>query len=189
MSTGPVAREPLHRRRIELDFYRRADGLYEVEGRLLDTKCHAFRRQLADVDTPPGTPLHDITVRLVVDEAQVVQQAAATMATTPFGICRGAEQTLPALVGLQIGAGWNKRVRALLVGAASCTHIVELLGPMATTVQQGLAPQRLALFNDPVQGEALRRGRVDSCFAYAAEREVVAALWPHLRRPQPGDIV
>ena len=34
----PAARDPLHTRRIEINGYRRADGLFDIEGRLTDTK-------------------------------------------------------------------------------------------------------------------------------------------------------
>lgn len=176
-----VARTELHHRQIDLRFYRRADGLYEIEGRLEDTKSHPFRRQLSSEDTPPGEHVHDITVRLVIDEDMRVHDASATMAATPFGVCRGAVDTLAPLKGLRIGAGWGRQVRQLLGGAASCTHIVELLGPMATTAFQGLAPQRLASINTP-GNDAQRQAKVDSCYAYAAEREVVARLWPDLHR-------
>jgi hypothetical protein len=176
-------REEMHHRRVDIRFYKRRDGLYEVEGRLTDTKNHAFRRQLAKEDSPPGSTLHDIQVTLVLNDALVVQDARAEMRTTPFEVCGGAASTLEPLKGLSIGSGWNKRVRELLGGAASCTHIVELLGPMATTAFQGLAPQRLARLNDPAN-EDERRKRVDGCYAYAAEREVVARLWPHLHRPR-----
>ena len=47
---------------------------------------------------------------------------------------------------------------------------------MATT-----ALQRLARINNP-ENDAQRRAKVDSCYAYAAEREVVAQLWPDLHR-------
>lgn len=181
-----VQREELHHRRIDLRFYRRDDGLHEVEGRLVDTKRHAFRRQLTSEDTAPGTPLHDITVTLVIDAGMRVVDATARMRATPFAVCLGAQQTLAPLKGLQMGAGWNRKARELLKGAASCTHIVELLGPMATTAFQGLAPQRLAELNDPAN-EHLHRARLNSCFAYADHREVVAQLWPHLgRRTEPG---
>jgi hypothetical protein len=183
--TGPgdnVSREEIHHRQIDVRFYRRDDGLYEVEGRLVDTKSHAFRRQLANEDTQPGAPVHDITVVLVIDADLLVHDAKATMRATPFGICRDAEHTLAPLKGLRIASGWTRRVRDLLGGVASCTHIMELMGPLATTSMQGLAPQRLARINDP-DGESQRRAKVDSCFAYAAEREVVAVLWPHLHRP------
>lgn len=180
--TAGIEREEIHHRAIDVRFYRRSDGLHEVEGRLVDTKSHPFRRQLAPEATPPGVPIHDMVVRLVIDESLRVHDAQALMQATPFGTCQGAAGTLSVLKGLTIGAGWNRKVRELLGGAASCTHIAELLGPMATTAMQGLAPQRIARINEPAS-EAQRVAKVDSCYAYAAEREVVARLWPHLSRP------
>lgn len=185
MNTNAVTREELHHRAVDMRFYRRSDGLFEVEGRLVDTKTHPFRRLLAEEDAPPGHHLHDIAVRLVLDAELQVHAADARMSATPFSICRGATTALQALVGLGIGAGWNKRVRELLGGVASCTHIVELLGPMATTVLQGIAPLRIVSTDDPEE-DAQRRFRVDSCYAFAAEREVVVRLLPNLQREQPG---
>ena len=180
-TTDGIPREEIHRRQLDLRFYRRSDGLYEVEGSLMDTKTHPFRRQLAQEDTPPGEPLHDISLRLVLDESLHVRDAIASMRVTPFGVCRGAAETVAQLKGLRIGPGWNSKVRQLLGGAASCTHLAELLGPMATTAFQGLAPQRQARINDPERVQE-RTAKVDSCYAYAAHREVVARLWPELHR-------
>lgn len=178
-----VQREELHQRRIDLRSWRRSDGWIEVEGRLVDTKSQAFRRPLAEAETPAGTALHDITVTLVVDEAQVVRDVRAQMTTTPFAICAGASASLAALKGQTVGPGWNRRVRELLSRDAACTHVVELLGPMATTLHQALAPQRLAQLNAPGSEAKLQR-KVGSCYAYAAEREVVARLWPKWHRPK-----
>ena len=185
MNADSVMREELHHRTVDLRFFRRSDALYEVQGHLVDTKAQPFRRMLAEQETPPGQHLHDITVRLVLDADLRVHQADAVMRATPFGICRGAARTLEPLVGLSIGAGWNKRVRALLGGVASCTHIVELLGPMATTALQGLAPQRTARLVE-AGNEAQRRAWVDSCHAFAADGEVVARLMQLPRRHKPG---
>ena len=176
--TEAIERTELHHRRIDIRFFRRSDGLFEVEGRLLDTKTQPFQRVLQDGVLPAGTPLHDITVRLVVDEDSLVHDASASFSASPFTLCRQAALTLEPLKGLRIGAGWNKRVRELLGRAASCTHIVELLGPMATTVHQGFAPQRVARMTEP--GNAEIESKVDSCYSYGREREVVARLWPHL---------
>lgn len=181
MSEGSQ-REELHHRQVDLRFFRRRDGLYEVEGTLVDTKSQPFRRQLASSDTPPGEPLHDMTLVLVLDEALEVKEVSARMRATPFDVCSGASQTLAPLVGHRIGPGWNQKVRELLRGAASCSHLRELLGPMATTALQGLAPQRLARLNEPGR-EQERQAKVDSCYAYASHREVVSALWPDLHRP------
>ena len=184
MNADAVTREQLHHRDVDLRFFRRSDGLFEVEGCLVDTKSHPFRRLLAEKDVLPGQHLHDITVRLVLDSELQVRTADAAMRATPFNICPGAAAALQSLVGLRIGAGWNKRVRDLLGGVASCTHIVELLGPMATTVLQVMVPLRAAANNDPAN-EAQQRFRVDSCYAFAAEREVVARLLPQLQRAKP----
>jgi hypothetical protein len=89
-----LAREELHHRSIDLRFFRRSDGLFEVEGRLVDTKSHPFRRLLAEKDAPPGQHLHDITVRLVLDAELQVRAADADMRATPFGICPGAAGAL-----------------------------------------------------------------------------------------------
>jgi hypothetical protein len=174
---------PMHCRQIEISFGRRGDGLYEIEGWLLDTTSHSFRRQLATEDSPPGTALHRIGVRLVVDDELLIHHASANLLTTPFETCHGAEQTLAPLEGIRIESGWMKRVKGLLGGAASCTHVVELLGPMATTAFQGLAPIRMARLNAAGDGME-RRKKVDSCYAYAAHRDVVARLWPHLHKPE-----
>jgi len=176
MDAESVSREELHHRKVDLRFFRRSDALYEVEGRLVDTKTHPFRRLLAERDDPPGHHLHDITVRLVLDSELQVQAADADMPSTPFKICPGAARALQSLVGLRIGAGWNKRVRELLGGVASCTHIVELLGPMATTALQGIAPQRIADGNGT---GAHRRFQVDNCYSFASGREVLARLLPN----------
>lgn len=184
MSTDSVSREELHYRKVDLRFFRRSDDLYEVEGRLVDTKAQPFRRMLAEKETPPGQHLHDITVRLIIDSDLKVHAADAVMGATPFSICPGASNSLKPLVGLSIGAGWNKRIREILGGAASCTHIVELLGPMATTAIQGFAPQKMATIGDP-GNDAQRLAWVDSCYAFAANREVVARLMqiPHIKKP------
>jgi hypothetical protein len=137
---------------------------------------------LAADELPAGAPLHDIVVTLVIDSEMVVHEARAQMRRTPFGLCVGAEQTLAPLHGLRMGAGWNRLIRERLGGPASCTHIVEMLGQLATAAYQGLAPERLARIDDP-ENEEQRRAKVDSCYAYAGHREVVAKLWPHLHRP------
>src|SRR6187431_3152078 len=97
-----VEREEIHHRQVDLRFYKRSDGLYEVEGRLVDTKAHPFRRQLSADDMPPGTALHDIVVRLVIDDNMLVHDAQATMNATPFAVCSGASETLHPLRGLSI---------------------------------------------------------------------------------------
>jgi hypothetical protein len=177
-------REELHHRQVDLRFYKRTDGLFEVEGCLRDTKTEPFRCLTATQDTAPGSAIHDIVVTVVLDDSMVVHDARAQMRTTPFSRCSGAAETLAPLRGLRMAAGWNRQVRERLGGAASCSHVVEMLGQLATTAYQGLAPHRLARIDLP-ESEPQRRAKVDSCYAFAAQGELVAQLWPHLSRTEP----
>lgn len=182
-TTDDYTREAIHHRKVDMQFYRRSDGLFEVEGRLTDTKTHPFTRQLGTSSLQPGEPVHDMVVRLVIDAEMHIHDVRVQMLSTPFPVCRGAQETLKSLIGLTIAKGWNKKVRDLLGGSQSCTHLMEMLGPMATTAYQGLAPQRIARVNKP-ENAHLRTAKVDSCYAYSAEREIVAKLWPELARPR-----
>jgi hypothetical protein len=60
---------------------------------------------------------------------------------------------------------------------------MELLGPMATTAFQAIAPQRMQAVDRP-ENKHMRVGKVDSCFAYAEHREVIGQLWPDLYKPK-----
>jgi len=64
--------------------------------------------------------------------------------------------------------------------------MMELLGPMATTALQGVAPKRIEEIDRP-ENEHLRLAKVNSCFAYSDKREIVARLWPHLAKPGAPD--
>ena len=170
-----VSREELHLRRIEVRGYRRHDALYDVEARITDTKSQAFKPGDGAV-VGAGTPLHDMWVRVVVDEDLTVHDAIASTDAAPYAICREATESLAQLKGLRIGPGWSAAVKQRLAGAKGCTHLTELLAPLATTAFQTLSPVRQAL---PMTVNARGRpAKIDSCYAYAGNREVVKRRWP-----------
>ena len=80
-SLDHARREPLHRRAIEINGYKRADGLYDVEGRLLDTKPFDFK--LAAGIRPAGEPIHSMWLRITVDRTLTIVDAAAAMDAMP----------------------------------------------------------------------------------------------------------
>lgn len=177
-----TAREELHTRGITMKAWRRADGLFDVEAHLVDTKPFDFQRVALPQPIPAGQPLHDLWVRLVVHEQFKVHEAVAASDVTPFGICKEATATLSVLVGETIGSGWSRIVRERLRGKASCTHLAEMLLPLATTALQGIRGARPAAVRFAAQ---TRVQQVDTCYAFDASREVVATYWPELaRRPQ-----
>lgn len=75
-------RTPLHLRRIEMRGFRRDDGLYEIDGRVTDTKFHTVHLEPRG-DIAPGDPLHDMWVRLIVDQSLLVHDIVAVSDSTP----------------------------------------------------------------------------------------------------------
>jgi hypothetical protein len=175
-----VTREELHFRRIDMKGYSRGDGLFEIEGRVIDRKPYDFAPPGDDRTVRANEPIHDMGVRLVFDETLLVVEVHTFTSSAPYAPCPQGGESLQSLIGLRMGGGWNKEVRNRLSGARSCTHLMELLGPMATAAFQSLAvrgigkPDRLTASGLPVQ--------IDSCYAYSAEREVVLKRWPQFHR-------
>lgn len=172
---SPVPRDELHLRRIELRGYRRHDGLYDIDARMVDTKAHELTLASGRV-VPSGERLHDMSIRLTVDEDLNVIDIVASTDASPFGICVEATETLQSLKGLRIGGGWSRAIRERLTGRKGCTHLTELLAPLATVAFQTLAPVRQAR-PSPVDGNGRPR-KIDSCYAYASDREIVRVRWP-----------
>ena len=100
-------RRLMHKRSIECDGYLRSDGLWEVEARLVDTKPFAQRDHYRG-ELKPGEPVHDIGLRLVVDDSLIIREAETTMRATPFPTCIEVEPILQRLVGERIGKGWRE---------------------------------------------------------------------------------
>jgi hypothetical protein len=169
----PAEREPSHVRRIECRGYRRRDGLWDLEAHLVDTKPvdteHAWGGRL-----PAGEPVHDMWVRLTIDDTMMVHDVEAAVDRSPYPPCPHAAPTLTAIKGHRIAPGWSMLVKRLLGGAVSCTHLMELLLPLATVAYQTLGMGRRAREQRP----AARPAKIDSCYAYSREREVVARFWP-----------
>jgi hypothetical protein len=179
-----ITREERHFRRIDMRGYRRSDGLFEVVGHLTDEKCSDFEA-LPGVLFTPGKPMHDMGVRLVFDKELVVRDVETFTHAAPFAPCPRGGEALRAMIGVRIGAGWSAEIRNRLPKAESCTHLRELLVPMATTaIQSTFETRRTA--PEPLDADGRPR-RIDSCYAYAANREVVLERWPQFHKTSAGE--
>ena len=127
-----VPRKHIHTRRIVCEAFERADGLWDIEANMTDVKTHDVDRACA------GEPLHDMWVRLTLDTTFVIRDIASAMDAYPRGECPRAVDPMQELVGVRIGAGWQGEVRQRIGGALGCTHLRELLAPIATTAMQAM---------------------------------------------------
>jgi hypothetical protein len=178
---GQGGRQPLHHRRIDMQGYRRDDGLFEVEGRVIDTKPHDYYPPAPSRAVMADAPIHDLALTLVFDADMIVVAVRTDFRAHPYAICPASAPAMQALVGLRIGAGWHAAIRKALPTAERCTHLAELLGPMATTALQSMSALRAGQ-PDPI-GRDGRPAKIDSCYAYGAGRDLVATRWPDFHAP------
>ena len=178
LSASAVEREHLHNRRYDFQGYRRKDGLWDIEGRMTDTKTYGFPNEYRG-RIEAGEPLHDMRIRLTLDDHFVVQDIEVSTDGSPFAICPEVAPNFAVVKGLKIGSGWNKKLKELLGGTRGCTHHVEMLGAMATVAFQTLWGQVAREKKDvPEAGSAHRPRFLDSCYAFASDSPVVKQHWP-----------
>ena len=172
-----AARHEIHHRVIDMKAYARDDGMYDVEAHLVDRKPFDAVIFGLSRPVPAGQPRHDLWVRLTVDDRFFVRDIEAVSDATPYAVCKEATSTLSKMVGVQIAAGWSAKVKERLRGSASCTHLMEMLIPLATTAIQGIGG-----LNPEKKRAALRPDglpyKLESCYAYGRSSDVVKMLWP-----------
>ncbi|MBU9374275.1 DUF2889 domain-containing protein [Burkholderia multivorans] len=181
-ATERVTREPLHTRQITFEGFRRSDGLFEIEGYLTDRKPHDFAPPSSPRVVPANEPIHDLGLRLVFDLDMIVHEVETFIRAYPYRECPGGGATLQALVGLRIGAGWSGEIRKRLPPGDTCTHLREILIPLATAAIQTVNPLRSQTLLDATDASG-KPLKIDSCFAYGASRELVLQRWPAFHRP------
>lgn len=170
----PAARERLHTRRYHFDGFRRDDGLWDIEGRLSDTKSYGFDNDHRG-HVAAGEPVHDMRIRLTVDEDFVVRAVEAATDAGPFAVCPAVAPSLARMVGVKIGLGWRRAIQTRLGGVAGCTHLSEMLGAMGTVAFQTLYPVRVRKEGQRPPGE--RPAIIDSCHAFRSDGAVVKKMW------------
>jgi Protein of unknown function (DUF2889) len=191
--SSPTAREHIHTRKVQCEGFRRVDGLWDIEGHITDTKTYGFgNRERGQV--PPGAAIHDMSIRLTVDDALTIRGVEVVTEASPYRICADVAPNFQRLVGLSIGPGFRKQVRERLGGTEGCTHLVELLGPVGTTAFQTVVPlaprysDRASQTGAGADATPRRPPLLNSCYAFSDEREVVARHWPgFVRKPAANE--
>ena len=189
----PVGRQHLHTRRVTCQGFFRNDGLFDIEGRITDEKSYEdssdFRGNLE-----PGDYIHNMWIRLTVDQRMNIVDVEAATDSSPYRICPEVTPSFKKLIGLRIKGGFHREVKERLGGIHGCTHLVELLGPVATTAYQTINSDMASDLRE--QWEAASRPRdtgphksaadkpirppsvLNTCHAWRADGEVVERWAP-----------
>ena len=187
----PIGRQHLHTRRVVCQGFFRDDGLWDIEGRITDEKTYEHANEWRGA-LKPGDFVHDMSIRLTIDARFTIVDVDAVTDKSPYRMCGNIAPDFRKLIGLRIGGGFHRAVRERLGGVHGCTHIVELLGPVATTafqtVSSGKARElerahRAKAGASPPEAEIAGKPRrkpyvIDTCHAWAADGAVVKRWAP-----------
>ncbi len=174
--SDPAPRRLLHVRHVECRGYAREDGCWDIEGSLKDVKTYPFENAWRGL-VLAGDPVHEMTIRLTLDDRLTILKAEAFTTKSPYDVCPAAAFAFKSLEGLRIRGGWMNQVKERYGRAKGCTHLLELLYPVATTAFQTIYSYREQKLRDEglTEGEAMRRKGppINSCYAFAEDSPVV----------------
>ena len=134
-------RKHVHTRAIDYRGYEREDGLWDIEAHMTDTKTYEFTNKWRGT-VPVGEPMHEMLLRVTIDDNFVIQDIFAATEHSPFEMCPAIAPNYKKLIGIKMGPGWRKAIRMKVGGTEGCTHLTELLFPMATVAMQTIWPIR-----------------------------------------------
>ena len=138
LATPTVTRERLHRRSVTYDGFRRADGLFDIEGHIVDAKDHDF--ELLSGMRPAREAVHDMWVRVTIDRKYVIHDIEAVTDGMPYpGACDRIGPSYRKLIGANLRLGFRKHLHDVMGGIRGCTHVTELLSYLPTAAVQTFA--------------------------------------------------
>lgn len=173
---APAPRTLKHTRTVECTGYEREDGLWDIEGHLVDTKTYVHSRRDGGRERQPGDPVHHMWLRLTIDLDLKIHDVEAVTDSSPYETCGNITVNFKKLVGLTIGPGWRKAIAERVGGVLGCTHLVELLGPVGTTAYQATGRAREA--RNAGKPATKKPYQINSCHIYKDDAPAVLERWP-----------
>mgnify|MGYP000865214863 FL=1 len=176
LSRPKSPRERLHTRAVTYDGFRRSDGLFDIEAHMVDTKDHDY--PLLTGMRPAGTPVHEMWVRVTIDEQLTVHDIEAVTESMPYpGACNRITPDYRKLVGANLALGFRKRLHDDLGHVKGCTHLTEMLSYLPTAAFQPLAGLV------PEDDGVTKPFQLDKCHALESSTETVLRFYPKWYRP------
>lgn len=180
-------RQLRHRRSIDVEVHARGNGQWEVDARLTDVRARPAL--LAGRIREAGVPIHDMMLRIVVDEQFNILEAGSGVEWMPYpGQCdqavQGGIDDYARLVGLNLMQGFRQAVRQRLGGVLGCTHLTEITQVLPTAVVQAFAGDVINTSEDSAE----KPFQIDRCRALRADSVAVQTYYPRwYRRPGTGE--
>jgi hypothetical protein len=173
---APAARKRLHTRRVSYECFQRDDGLFDIEGRLIDVKDHDYA--LLTGVRRAGQAVHDLWTRITTGRDFVIQRIEVKFDDMPYpGGCERIEQAYGKLVGASLLHGFRKTLHEAMGGVKGCSHVTELLTHAPPAAIQMYAGLRREI--EPGEGKPFQ---LDRCHALETSSETVRRYYPEWYR-------
>jgi hypothetical protein len=180
-------RQLKHTRRIDVQVFARGNGLWEVDAVITDVKTRDT--ELADRVRRAGEPIHDMLLRLVVDEQFNVLEAGSETRGMPYpGACNDHGDAYARLAGLNLMRGFRYAVYERLGGVAGCTHLTELAQVLPTAVVQAFAGDVINTRGGEGP-DAKQPFQLDRCHALRTDGPTVKLHYPRWYRPGQSEVL
>lgn len=171
-----------HRRNIEVEVFARGDGLWEVDAHISDVKTRDLK--LADEVRLAGQPIHDMLLRVVIDDQFNVLESGAETRWMPYtGLCDQYGDAYGHLVGLNLLKGFYANVKSRLGGTRGCTHLTELTQVLPTAVVQAFAGEVTDIREDGDDSET-PPFQLNRCHALRDDAPAVRLHYPRWHKPR-----
>jgi hypothetical protein len=123
-------------------------------------------------------PIHQMIIRLTIDEELVVQDIWVDMKAIPHDECPMAMDPMKKMIGAKIASGWRKEIEKNLGDIKGCAHLRELLFNMATAAIQTLTPTLRSRRGDQMPAH------LNKCSTWRVDSELVERLYPMFYKPK-----
>ncbi|MGO9144853.1 MAG: DUF2889 domain-containing protein [Desulfomonilia bacterium] len=167
-----MVEEKAHQRTITVTTYKAGSGKAVVEGRLVDRR---FKENfLLTGEKIPSGEIHDMIVRLLVDtKSLTIEDVEVELVRIPRPECSELYDSLSVIKGVRITKGFTQKMKSLLGGTKSCSHLRELAEAIGPAVIQGVfsiiagnMSELRVLMNDPQMRRGFAESIVNSCHVW-----------------------
>ena len=167
-------RKKIHNRNVHCEGFLREDGLWDIEVFLIDSKTYSFNNMHREYISA-GEPLHDMALRLTLDDKRQIIDIEAEINASPYNICPQAVKNCQKLKGEYVVTGFNRKVIKALGGEKGCRHITDLLAYAGTIAYQTLWKEKTGGESESItleEAKSIEKKFANSCFAFKKDGEV-----------------
>ena len=148
--------------------------MWELEATLLDVKAYDFPKRNGSIKVA-GSPVHNMTICLLVAEDGEVRDARAHYDDAPYEQnCSAIEKAYKGLIGLHLLRNFRNAVKERFSRTSGCTHMSELVVLLPTVFVQSLSVSR----NRKEAQSGKKPFQLEGCHALALTSPVVKEFYP-----------